>query len=287
MYEKKIGFVILNYNTLDETLKCVSSIRERLDCNNYIIIIVDNNSFDSSGEKLISEYKFDDDIEVIRNKKNLGFASGNNIGYRVAKRKYNCQFICVLNSDTYLVQDDFFLCILDNYDKYGFSVLGPDIITPDGKKCNPVGNHIITYSESKKKIISLRIQILLNYFNLDEVIRSKISKRKKNDNYSRNEYYINVKLHGCCLIFSPKFIQKYDGFDEGTFLYLEEDLLFTHMMTDKQKTLYSPNVKIYHMEDAASNKLVKGRKKRRFVLTHHLQSMKVIKDYLSKIETLK
>lgn len=276
----ELGFVILNYNTAKETMDCVSSIKAKVDTDSYIIIIVDNASVDDSYEMLSSRYGSDTRVRLIRNSENLGFASGNNQGIRAAKYDYNCSFVCVLNSDTLLVQDDFFSALLQDFEEHKYAVLGPDIATPDKIPCNPMGTYMITYEESKRKVLSLKIQIFLNYLCLDKAVRSLMSfRKKKTAMLDPGEHHVNVKLHGCCLVFSPIFLEHYDGFDEGTFLYLEEDLLYLHMMKDCRITLYSPRVKIYHLEDASTNKLAKGRKKNRFVLKQHLKSMQVIQEY--------
>lgn len=279
----ELGFVILNYNTAKETIDCVSSIKNRIDTRNYIIIIVDNASYDDSYNILVNKYHSDPKIRILKNAENLGFASGNNKGIIVAKNEYNCSFICVLNSDTMIIQDDFYSSILRDYKEYEFSVLGPNILTPNNVQCNPLGRHLITLRETKKKIISLKIQIILNCLGIDELLRKVVcSRRKAERKLDAKDYHIDVKLHGCCLIFSPIYLENYDGFDEGTFLYLEEDLLYLHMMIDSNRTLYSPIVKILHLEDASTNKIAKGKKKRKFVLQQHLKSMQIIQEYICK-----
>lgn len=276
-----IGFVVLNYCTKDETIQCVNSIELHIDESLYRIVIVDNASPDHSGLELQAVYQDSDIIDVVLNKQNIGFAQGNNVGIDLIESKYDCDFICVMNSDTYLVNNQFYKQIQEDYDEYHFWVLGPNVITPDGELCNPVGDEVLTIKEAKKKTISLYCQLLLNFFNVDNIIRNLLKKTNLPPNkYARESYYTNVKLHGCCLVFSKQFVDKYHGFNPNTFLYLEEDLLYITMMTEKRNTLYSPNVVIYHMEDAATDKIASGRKKRRFIIKNHIRSMKAINKYL-------
>lgn len=278
-----IGFVILNYNTPKETIACITSIEKKIDTEHFIIVVVDNKSKDDSISILSQKYGTSDNIHIIVNEDNVGFASGNNVGFRYIKEKYSSKFICVMNSDTYLIQNDFFQSALLDYTRFHYFVLGPNIETPNQVQSNPLGKHVISFKETKKKILSLKIQLFLNLIGLDKIIRNFIKHNQQDTNsHKRDEYDFNCKLHGCCLILSQDFISNYNGFDEGTFLYLEEDFLYTHMMMDNRLTLYSPYVKIYHCEDASTNQIAKGREKRRFVLKNHLQSMKVINQYLKE-----
>ena len=74
----KFAFVILHYNVLEETEKCIESIKTRCDADDYAIIVVDNKSPNDSGSILNKKYADDTKVAVILNDKNLGFANGNN-----------------------------------------------------------------------------------------------------------------------------------------------------------------------------------------------------------------
>jgi GT2 family glycosyltransferase len=88
----------------------------------------------------------------------------------------------------------------------------------------------------------------------------------------------NVKLHGCFLVFSQTYIQQFDGLDPSTFLYWEEELLYLHMQMRGLKTVYRPDILVYHMEDAATDAYFPAaRDKKIFVLTHYLDSLEQLK----------
>lgn len=278
----KFGFVILHYCSYEDTKICVDSIIKQFDLPDYHIVIVDNASANGTGLILQNEYE-NQNCHVILNKENLGFARGNNVGYDYLKNEIHCNFICITNNDTYLMTKDFGSKCLEDYMKYKYCVLGPNIFTSDGKRCNPIDRNSLTFEKTTKKLVSLNIQLFLNLFNLDVHIRKMLHRLKNSDKtecFEREKYYENVKVHGSCLVFSPLFVEQYNGLNEGTFLYLEEDFLYIILMKDKMKTIYSPNVKIFHSEDGSTNYLHKGRKKRRFILKNHLMSMRAIRNYL-------
>ena len=90
---------------------------------------------------------------------------------------------------------------------------------------------------------------------------------------------LDYKLHGCCLIFSKKYTDYFDGLNPNTFLYLEEDILFVRLRNHGLHSLYTPDLKIRHLEDSATNKLgMKAAEKRRFIYKNMIHSYKALFD---------
>ena len=90
-----IDIVIVNWNSGDFLNLCVNSIFIKE--NNSLIgnvIIIDNNSSDSSLKRILSNSK----IRITRNKKNLGFAKACNQGFIAS----TSQYILLLNPDAQL-----------------------------------------------------------------------------------------------------------------------------------------------------------------------------------------
>ncbi|AEF93757.1 Methyltransferase type 12 [Desulfotomaculum nigrificans CO-1-SRB] len=86
-----VSIVIPSCNQLELTKLCLASI-ERYTTEDYEIIIVDNGSDQATIEYLAAQ----ENVHLICNGKNLGFAAACNQGMTVAKGKY----ICLLNNDT-------------------------------------------------------------------------------------------------------------------------------------------------------------------------------------------
>ena len=96
----KYAFLILNFNTYNETLNCVSSITESIKSSDYAIVVVDNGSpanIYSLLQKGLITYK---NVYLLRSEENLGFSKGNNIGYRYACEKLKVDYILQINSDS-------------------------------------------------------------------------------------------------------------------------------------------------------------------------------------------
>ena len=91
---EKVSIILVTYNNLTYTKKCINSILRNTAYPNYEIVIVDNNSTDGTKEYLKS-LRFDN-IKIQLNENNRGFAGGNNDGLELADGKY----LILLNNDT-------------------------------------------------------------------------------------------------------------------------------------------------------------------------------------------
>lgn len=282
----KIGFVILHYYTIDDTKKCVDSIQNKIDTDNYEIVIVDNASPNNTGKELKEIYKNNDKIHIILNDENLGFSRGNNIGYRYLKNELKCNFIVMLNNDTYLIQNDFFSVILKEYQKSKFGVMGPKIYLKDNR-IDRIDRKIQNVKELKKYRYKIYFKLCLNYLHLEDVFMKINKKNKKNklvkeevneDDLKRCE---GAVLHGCCLVFSPIYISKFDGLSEKTFLYAEEDLLYIQIYMNDMITVYNPELKIFHNELSSTKAVTKSNNsKNRFRYKNLIKANKILEKEL-------
>ena len=89
----RVAVIVLNWNGIKDTLACLKSL-SKVDYKNKETIVVDNGSTNNS----VPELKKIKGITLICNKKNEGFAEGNNIGIRYTLKK--CQYALLLNNDT-------------------------------------------------------------------------------------------------------------------------------------------------------------------------------------------
>lgn len=77
-----VSAIVLNYNGGDLLIRCLGTLLYQL-YRNYEVILVDNNSTDGSLEK--AQRMFPEIHHVIRNRSNMGYAAGMNVGIRAAK----------------------------------------------------------------------------------------------------------------------------------------------------------------------------------------------------------
>ena len=290
----KFVFVILHYLTIDDTVACIDSIMNNIEYDKYAIVVVDNGSENNTGKLLKDKYSGFPKIRVLLNVENLGFAKGNNIGFKYAKEILNSDFIIMINNDTFIKQKDFINKIIEKYNEYPFHILGPDIISvASDKHQNPRKETLTDIRIIKKFNRHHQLFLFLNYFGLD-IIVTRIKKKfipgsklptsidpKLNP---ENKELKHVKLHGSAIIFSPLFISKYDhAFYPGTFMYCEESILNYIAAKNQLKTIYSPEIIIYHKEDSATNSLLKkDYLKRRFYYKNCIKSGEVLINLMEK-----
>ena len=101
----KISIVMLTYNRLDITKKCLESYLKCLD-NDYIeeMIILDNNSENDLTDYLIKYQENHEKIKLIFLSENLGVCGGRNILFKEAMG----DIIISIDSDAYLIDNNFF-----------------------------------------------------------------------------------------------------------------------------------------------------------------------------------
>lgn len=248
-----IVFVILHYKTIEDTLSCINSIKKL--SHKSKIVVVDNASGNDDDIDRIKK----EDVDLLVSDMNLGFANGNNLGCRYAIDKYNPKYLCVINSDTVIEQPNFIEVIYDLYKKYKFDVLGPKILPDNLDSCNPFNAYEeyedidLAINNANKKLYIYSRPILRSIYDRARCIKSHLVKRIPLKNGESEQ--TGVSLHGCALIFSRKYFQRYnDVFYRETFMFHEEEFLTYRMRKDHLLFLYSPSLEIYHNEGSSQNK---------------------------------
>ena len=287
----KFGFVVLHYKVIAETKQCVESILKSQHSQDFCVVIVDNGSGNGTGEQLKAYFSNESKVHTILSSENLGFARGNNLGFVYAKEKEHCDFICLINNDTLVNQPDFISRVYDDYEKNHFAALGPKIILKDGS-VNPMMGKLPSIRKLTIHRQEIKAQLVLCRFipgffgmvdglkNLYDRIR-KAGKKADTTMHPELEFHSDVMLHGCCLIFSPLYIDKFDGLDDRTFLYREEQLLYIRLLKNDLKSCYDPELWIIHLEDAATNAATATPyAKRVFTLQNEVRSMGILLDEL-------
>lgn len=275
-------FVILHYNNIDETMECLDSL-EKFNSN----IVVVSNSKDYDNLKIIEKRV----SKVIINEENIGFAKANNIGCKYAIEHFQPDFLCVINNDVIIEQKDFITQVEKLYKKYKFDILGPKILPEESDSCNPFYAYKtldevrarIKYTEKLIKIYQNKfLRLLLNIY---LKVKAPFRKEKKTTNGSSDQ--LNVALHGCALIFSKKYYEKYnDVFYNETFLFHEEEFLALRAKENNLVMLYSPKIELYHKEGSSLAKKFQKQKYDSLIFRNKeiLKSLKLLEKEMLKQE---
>jgi GT2 family glycosyltransferase len=161
-----------------------------------------------------------------------------------------------------------------------FHIAGPDIESlVDHRHQNPKKDTISDLKKARQEIWRYRLLYILSRLGLYDWFKGKGPMKDVNRALAiaPNEVQENVILHGSFVVFSPKFIENEDFcFRPGTFLYMEEAILYRYGKCKGYKMVFTPLAKVYHKEDSSTNTLFNANKqKREFVFKNMIRSLKV------------
>lgn len=302
MAAETVAFVILHYMADALTQECVDSLlalgeadaRHDVRC-----VVVDNASGNGSLERLVARYGSDNPrVRFIANNANLGFSRANNIGYRYACDAWSPRFVVVLNNDTVIRQKDF-LAVLDRVDaEHEPYVIGPDIFveragfhqSPSSEYWPPerIRRHCENYRNPplKTRVHDIVKWLVCLFPPARNHINRQILLTKARNERWKTERADPVVLHGACIIFTSRFVSTGEApFVPETFLYEEEMILAVRCRREGWQTFYTPELQIIHHDDGATDFVFHDEaKKRKFVRSNELASMRVLLDYLDEGE---
>ncbi len=228
MNKKLVSIIIVNWNGKAHLEKCLPSLFKQ-QYKKIEVILVDNASMDGSVEYVKKNFP---KTIIIINKKNLGFAEANNIGYRVVKGEY----ILFLNNDTY-VTDNFLINLL--------RVLNSDL------SIGGVQSKIF-FMDDKERLDAVGSFLTSSGFLYHYGFAKKDSKI-----YDRQIDIYSAK--GAAMIFKREVLEKVkvdkEIFDSRYFAYFEETDLCHRVWMAGYKIAFVPSSKIYHKIGATSSKL--------------------------------
>lgn len=226
--KNKVSVIIVNWNGRKFLSECLSSLYNQ-EYKNIEVIFVDNNSSDNSVEYVKKNFP---KTKIIINKKNLGFAEANNIGYRYAKSDY----VLFLNNDTRVTVNFLTELVksLDSDKKIG-GVQGKILLMDDPSKLDSVGAFLTNTG-------------ILYHYGINKQDGSKYN--KSIDIYSAK---------GACMMFKMEVLKKIevDGevFDSRYFAYFEETDLCHRVWLAGYRIVFVPKSIIYHKMGGTSTKM--------------------------------
>ena len=255
------GYVILHYQSIEITKKCVDKLL--MFSKDNPIIIVDNCSPNGSGKQLEKMYSKCINITVIINEENQGFAKGNNLGYQYIKRKYSLNYVVVMNNDIMIEDNDFAVIIEQFMEKNEVDVCGPDMVTLKGNHQNPLQLKPYTSKYLQRRVRADKIKVLLLRTRLFWKLYENYKKTNKIPIRTKQPTVFDCILHGSCIIYGPEYIKReQNAFFPITYMYNEEAILYDYLVHKGYKTGYCSDVTILHMEGVSTSERIENKKKK-------------------------
>lgn len=247
---EKIYIILVNYKGNNDTITCIDSVLEST-YQNYQLIVVDNSPDEEYSLQLYKDLKYkkiksckineneisknlksliDSKVIIIRQNKNGGFASANNVGIKYGLLRKDSMGFILLNNDTEIKKDTVSE-LVNSYSKYGND--------------NCYGGKIFYYSEPDK------IWYDDGSFNY---ITGKAKHRNLNcvDKTNISQIYETQFITFCYVLIPLKIIEEIGLIEEKYFMYCEDlDYCYRCVMANK-KLLINPNSIVYHKVGSSS-----------------------------------
>lgn len=225
-----ISFIIIEYHSVGDILKCVKSIDDKCSHLKHEIIVSSNSMYDKEKQTaLLNKYP---DLKWVFNEKNGGFAYGMNRGIEVSSGEY----IIIQNPDTRILKGDIYE-ILQNFSKEDtIGIIGPKIINDKGEVQDSCRKFLLPSDIIKR--LSKRI------INRQNVILEKAI-----------DYGIVQDVNwiiGAFMIIPRKKLYEVGLLNEKFFMYVEDMDLCLRFWEKNYRVVYNPNLVIEYEGDRKS-----------------------------------
>lgn len=272
---KKIALIILNYNNFEDTINCIESV-EKHNTAPVKIIVVDNGSTRQGAVDSLHGFlsnRYADSYRLIRENEssnkgdgaithlspvtflvsptNDGYARGNNKALRLIDCDEEIGDVLILNNDILFIEDMIPRLLSTREKLADCGILSPLLLCRDGKRID---------------INCARRPISVNGFickNLFSYIRKMIGKNAlTSDRYllrphvAPNGEILEIGLpSGSCMLIDKELFKRIGWFDPGTFLYFEEDILHSKMVSIGRKCYLDTSCRCIHLGAESSKKI--------------------------------
>lgn len=237
---KKVAVVTVSYNTHDDTINFLQSLKNVKKINFELdIIIVDNGSKEIF--KLPENLK-SDAVKLIRSETNTGFSGGYNIGMKEALKR-GADYVLIVNNDT-IVDPEMITNLLEVLEsKANIGVTTPKIYFAKGHEY-----HKDRYKKDELgKVIWFAgghtdwANVITIHRGIDEVDHGQYDTIEPTDFAS-----------GCCMMFKREVLEKVGLLDDKYFLYYEDADLNERIKRAGYKIYYVPTAILIHVNAAST-----------------------------------
>lgn len=236
-----IGMVIVNYNDYKTTKRLLDNIKDYKILKE--IVVVDNKSTDNSLEELrkLKNKK----ITIIDSGENKGYSYALNVGCKYLIDKYKSLNIVISNSDI-IIESELDIKDLNSYISPKNVIVGPTII--QGNDLNRGFKIPSPWQDIKQNIVFFGKRVLAKELSYP-------------DNYYHKEISKVDTVSGCFFMIASKHLEEMGYFDEGVFLYYEENIMGIKTKRLGKNIIVVNNVDVIHDHSVSIDKSLKRIKK--------------------------
>lgn len=256
-----VGLVILNYNNVSDTLNCIKSVLKYTHCP-IKIVLVDNGStkegvVNQLHEKLSGDFNGrylrlqDQDLDKVTtlpfftfiiSGTNDGYARGNNKGIKILNADSSVDKIMILNNDVLFIED-----IIPSLSEKLESLEDAAIVSPilyrrDGKT---IDFNCARYNAKRKHEFIKHLFFFSR--SIGKAMDKKTSIIKYHEEYLELPQFEVELPSGSCMLLKKSLVQTINMFDPSTFLYCEENILYSQIKSLGLKNYVIPSLSCIHL----------------------------------------
>jgi GT2 family glycosyltransferase len=223
-----VSVIIVNWNTKELLRDCLSSVYEHAGDIDYEIIVVDNASTDGSADMVKNDFQ---QVILIENSDNKGFAAANNQGITVAKGRY----VLLLNSDTLVLDNAIANTVRLADENPQAAVIGCRVLNPDR-----------TLQRTCFMFPSVLNMLLSSTYLYKLFPRNRFFGREQMTWWDRNDVRSVDVVTGCFMLVRRDAIEQVGMMDEKFFMYGEETDWCYRFGQKGWKVMFAPVGEIIH-----------------------------------------
>lgn len=231
-----VTIVIVSYNVADFLNECLVSIKKETTCE-YEIIVVDNNSKDSSVEVVKAYHP---DVKLRQIQSNIGFVKANNEAFKVADGRY----IFMLNPDTVVLDGaiDKLVQFMDEHQEVG--ACGPKNLNPD-----------LSLQHNCHHFPTAAMRLIEHFRLARKYPRNRLFGKEFMTYWHYNEIKEVEWITGCSLLLRKTALNQVGYLDENYFMYSEETDICYRVNKAGWKVIFYPGAEIIHYQGKSSSNL--------------------------------
>jgi GT2 family glycosyltransferase len=227
------GSIVLFNNDIEKLNKAINSF---LNTSEDIRLYLIDNSINDRLEKVVNDNR----IHYIHNPSNPGFGAAHNIAIRKSI-EIGSKYHFVINPDVY-----FFENVIESMVRFAdldktIGMMMPQILNDDGS------------IQNLPKLLPSPLSVLMRKVKMPKFYYKEFINRYELRFVDKSKIYNAPILSGCFTLFNVEALQNIGGYDDSYFMYFE-DWDLSRRMHNKYKTIYFPEVSVYHGYESGANK---------------------------------
>jgi GT2 family glycosyltransferase len=225
-----VSIIIPTKDQVKVLRKCIKSIIDRTDYNNYEIIVVDNNSTEPGTLEYLGSISKEPNISILKYEEPFNFSAINNFAARKAKGEY----LLFLNNDTEVICSEWLSAMLEHAQRIEVGAVGCKLLYPNGK-IQHVG--VILGISGMRGKLGVAGHSHKNYSN------------SSRGYYGRPHVIHNLSaVTGACVVIRRNVFDEVGGFDENLGIAFNDVDLCLKIREKGYLIVYTPYSELYHYE---------------------------------------